>query len=276
MNMNTALRRCGLVVLAGLVLFFAWRLPIDDAAQGQVKQDLTRSLKVFAIARALESGLSVVQSINVEIKLFGNGVGVSPGQVLRPVQQFVDRFAELMLAASVAFGIQLLLLQIGAHWVVSALLSAAVFMIVLAHWRQHGPPIRLLQAVLVFLLLVRFAVPLCVVANGLVYKTLMESEYEDAVKVLEQSPDTQPANAGHDGGVLKRIKEWFERMKDLSERVDAILKSADDWAARMVRLLALFAVQTIVLPLAFLWIFWRVCKSIVYSLAPARPLSLKA
>ncbi len=110
-------RRFSLLALTAVLLFLAWRAPIDEAARVQVRDDLARAATVFAVARAIGSGLSVVQSANVDAKLFGTGVGFSPGQALRPVQEFVDRFAALMLAASVAFGIQLLLLEIGAHWV---------------------------------------------------------------------------------------------------------------------------------------------------------------
>lgn len=110
-------RRFSLLALTAVLLFLAWRAPIDEAARVQARDDLARAATVFAVARAIGSGLSVVQSANVDAKLFGTGVGFSPGQALRPVQEFVDRFAALMLAASVAFGIQLLLLEIGAHWV---------------------------------------------------------------------------------------------------------------------------------------------------------------
>ncbi|MDM0054998.1 hypothetical protein [Variovorax fucosicus] len=266
---QTLLRRFLLLTLATFILFVAWQAPIDAAARTQVREDLARAAKVFATARAIGATLSVAQSANVDLKLFGTGVGVSPGQALRPVQEFVDRFAALMLAVSVAFGIQLLLLQIGAHWVVSALLSIAMLAATLTVWRGRAPMPRVLQALLVFMLLVRFAVPLSVAANGLVYKAVMAPEYQSAVATLEQSPAVK-IEPGPDVGMLTRAKAWFQRMADAQSAIESLLRSASDWADRMVRLLALFAVQTIVLPLVFLWLFWRACRLTIDSLAPMR------
>lgn len=268
-------RRYAILALTAVILLFAWRAPIDDAARVQVRDDLARAATVFAAARALGSGLSVVQSANVDAKLFGTGVGFSPGQALRPVQEFVDRFAALMLAASVAFGIQLLLLEIGAHWVVSALLSIAMLATVLALWRRDARPFRLLQASVVLLLLVRFAVPLSVAANGVVYQAVMAPEYHAAVATLDVSPAFKLSGSQAEEGLVARIKTWFQRVSDVPAAIESLLKSASDWADKMIRLTALFAVQTIVLPLAFLWIFWRLCRLTVNALAPpgmtARP-----
>lgn len=261
-------RRCGLLALNIVVLLLAWIAPIDDAARVQVRDDLTRAATVFAAARALGSGLSVVQSANVDVKILGTGVGFSPGQALRPVQEFVDRFAALMLAASVAFGIQLLLLEIGAHWVVSALLSVAMLAAAIALWRRDARPLRVLQALVVFLLLVRFAVPLGVAANGAVYRAVMAPEYKSAVTTLEMAPVVKLSGSTSEESLVARIKAWFQRMSDAPAAIDSILKSASDWADKMIRLLALFAVQTIVLPLGFLWLFWRLCRLTISALAP--------
>jgi len=266
---NFPYRRCGLLALTIVILLFAWSAPIDDAARVQVREDLARAATVFAASRALGSGLSVVQSANVDVKIFGTGVGFSPGQALRPVQEFVDRFAALMLAASVAFGIQLLLLEIGAHWVVSALLSAAMLAAVITLWRRDARPLRFLQALIVFLLLVRFAVPLGVAANGAVYRSVMATEYKSAVATLEMAPVVKLSGSTSEESLVVRLKAWFQRMSDVPAAIDSILKSASDWADKMIRLVALFAVQTIVLPLGFLWLFWRICKLTISALAPA-------
>lgn len=269
MTTYALLRRLRLLALTTVVLLLAWRAPIDEAARIQVRDDLARAATVFAVARALGSGLSVVQSANVDAKLFGTGVGFSPGQALRPVQEFVDRFAALMLAASVAFGIQLLLLEIGAHWFVSALLSVGMLAAVVALWRTGSRPIRILQALVVLLLMVRFAVPMSVAANGVVYRAVMAPEYNAAIASLETSPALPGPVAGADQGLTARAKAWLQRISDVPDAIEVLLKSASDWADRMIRLTALFVVQTIVLPLGFFWIFWRGCRFAMDALVPA-------
>ena len=160
-----------------------------------------------------------------------------------------------MLAASVAFGIQLLILEIGAHWFVSALLSVGMLAAVVALWRTDARPIRILQALVVLLLMVRFAVPLSVAANGVVYRAVMAPEYNAAIASLERSPALPGPVAGADQGLPARAKAWLQRVSDVPAAIEVVLKSANDWADRMRGLTALFVVQTTVLPLRFLWIF---------------------
>lgn len=78
---NPIYRRLWLLAFALVVIAFSWLRPIDGAARVQVRGDLVRAAKVFAIARAIGATLSVAQSANVDVKLFGTGVGVAPGQV---------------------------------------------------------------------------------------------------------------------------------------------------------------------------------------------------
>lgn len=271
MKYNSLMYRAVLLIVTVAVLACAWWKPIDESARTHVRADLERALKVFATARAIGAALSVAQSATFDAKILGTGVGVSPGQVLRPAQEFVDRFAALMLAASVAFGVQALLVEFGASHAVAVALTVAL-LLALALPRSSGRLNCALQAAIVMLLLVRFAVPLAIGANALAYEKVMQPMYQDAVATLDTSPAAiSPAvNGKADCGIFCRMKTWLERMKDAAGAIDNIGKAADDGVQHIVRLLALFAIQTVVLPLAFLWIFWRVCRFAVDLLSPPR------
>ena len=77
----------------------------DAAAQRYVDVGLQRALVTFAAARTINAALSVVQGTSFAIEPFGFGVELSVGQVLHPLNQVVEQFADWMLAASVAFGV---------------------------------------------------------------------------------------------------------------------------------------------------------------------------
>jgi hypothetical protein len=119
----------------------SWLGPLETAANAQVDAGLKRALLSFASARALNAVISLAQGTELAFQPLGMGVTVSAGQVLDPVNDLVEQFANLMLAASVAFGVQKVLLAIGAHWLVSLLfagvaLAWATFLL----RRRRSPP----------------------------------------------------------------------------------------------------------------------------------------
>ncbi|WP_295374660.1 hypothetical protein [uncultured Pseudacidovorax sp.] len=288
-------KRALLLLVAAAVLAGCWLVPLEPLAREQLRAGLQRSLTAFAAARALGAVLSVAQGTQLDVKPAGVGLSLAPGQALKPLNELADRFAAVMLAASVAFGIQLLMLGIGGHVAVSAALTAVLLAWLVLRWRADSAAasaeraavgadaprarkdaaaaraLRWLSPVFAGLLLVRFAVPAVGLANEGVYRAVMAGEYQSALAVIEASPEqvvgrTQPA-APAEEGLLERLKRWSERATDLRAGYEAILQAAGEWTRTMVRLIALFVVQTVLLPLGFLWLMWRLARAIAGTAA---------
>jgi hypothetical protein len=264
-------RRFFVLAIACAVLAACWLVPPDRFAREQVTAGLQRSLTAFAAARALGAVVSVVQSVKVEV-----GLSVAPGEALRPLSELIDRFAAVMLAASVAFGVQLLLLGVGGHLAVSVALTLAVLAWTVLRWRPPAaaeapepagpqPALRWLGPLLVGLLVARFAVPVAALANEAAYHAVMAGEYQSALASLDGSREAvagaAPAPAAE--GFAERLRQWAERAKSAPAAIETVLQSAADWARQIVKLMAVFVLQTAVLPLAFLWIFWRFARALV-------------
>lgn len=264
---SLGLRRAYLLLVAVLVLVGCWVAPIDTPAREQVNDGLKRALTTFAAARALGAVVSVAQGTQVDATPGGVGVSFAPGQALKPLNELIEQFAAVMLAASVSFGIQLVLLNIGAHQLMSWLVSIVALVWIAVRWRRGSSP-RWLQSALIGLLLVRFAVPLSAVANEGIYRVFMANEYQAALSGIEKSPGavtdaTREPPAAQGEGWRERIERWLPKLPDLKATYDQILKSASDWAERIVKLIALFVLQTVVLPLAFLFIAWRLARAAI-------------
>lgn len=294
-GLGAALKRTLLLLVAAAVLAGCWLVPLEPLAREQLRAGLQRSLTAFAAARALGAVLSVAQGTQLDVKPAGVGLSLAPGQALKPLNELVDRFAAVMLAASVAFGIQLLMLGIGGHVAVSVALTTVLLAWLVLRWRADSAAasaeraavgadaprartdaaaaraLRWLSPVFAGLLLVRFAVPAVGLANEGVYRAVMAGEYQSALAVIEASPEqvvgrTQPA-APAEEGLLERLKRWSERATDLRAGYEAILQAAGEWTRTMVRLIALFVVQTVLLPLGFLWLMWRLSRAIAGTAA---------
>lgn len=67
----------------------------------------------------------MVQGTQISAQPFGVGVNLTPGQLLAPLSELVKHFSDLMLAASVAFGIQKVLITIGSYWLLSLVQTGA-------------------------------------------------------------------------------------------------------------------------------------------------------
>lgn len=264
------LRHALLVLLAAAVVIGSWWVPADRAAREQIAGGLTRSLAVFAAARALGAVISVAQGTQLDVKPVGVGVSFAPGQALQPLNAFIDQFATVMMVASVSFGIQLLLLEIGTHWVVSALLSAAVAAAALLSWRGRAGTVRWLRPALVLLLVIRFAVPMAALANGVLHRVFMEDGYRAELASIERSPAAvlgrNAGGSGADASLGARLRQWVPDLDDLKARYDAIQKAATDWSLTIVKLISLFILQTVLLPVVFVWLAWRLARALAARL----------
>lgn len=245
-------------LLSAMVLAAAWFTPATTRARTEVQAGFERALTVFAAARALGAVVSVAQGTQVALQPAGVGVNLTPGQALQPLDQLIDQFADVMLVASVSFGIQRLLLEFGSHWVVSAALSIAVLAAAMLRWRNRPEALRWLQPLLVMLLVARFAVPLSALGSEALYRTFMADEYRKELAVLKASRDkvgeVKGLDAAGDEGMLQR---WKPKLPDLKGSYAATLAAASEWPRTMVKLISLFVLQTIVLPLFFLWVVVR-------------------
>ena len=142
------LQRAYLLLIAVLVFVGCWVAPIDAPARAQVNDGLKRALTTFAAARALGAVVSVAQGTQVDATPGGVGVSFAPGQALKPLNELIEQFAAVMLAASVSFGIQLVLLNIGAHHLMSYLVCGVALAWIAWRWRRGSSP-RWLQSALI-------------------------------------------------------------------------------------------------------------------------------
>lgn len=164
------------VILVGLVIS-AWFGPLDSLATKQVDEGLKRALVSFATARTLNALISVVQGTEVAVEPLGVGVNFAPGQILDPFNDLVETFSQLMLVASVSFGIQKILLVIGGQMAVSILFTAtAILCLGVSLMGRALPP--WLAKVLIIMVVFRFAVPAVSVGSDMVYQHFLASDYQ--------------------------------------------------------------------------------------------------
>jgi hypothetical protein len=257
--------------LAGLalVLVLSWTGLLDGAASRHVDDGLKRAITTFGTARLLNAGLSLAQGTQVQVTPFGLGMTLSVGQLVRPVNELVAQFAELMLAASVAFGAMKLLILIGAHWTVSLALTLCAVAYVAFPWRSqrpHGWLARLLATIL----LLRFAVPVVTAGSGLVFDTFLHNDYASSQAAMTASgreidrlsPSVPKATPGQ--GVIETMKGWAASSSDfVTQGWDRFRNVSGSLPEHIITMIVVFMLQTLVLPLALVWGLIRVTRALV-------------
>lgn len=272
-----------LIIFTALIVALSSITTVDRAAQEDYESLFHRALITFALARTLNGVISVVQGTELALQPAGVGVTLTPGEVLDPVNDLVERFSWIMLGATLSLGIQQVLLDIGQWWgtrLIVALLAAG--WLVLRLWRgANGALEQTVLRALIIVFFLRFAVPLALIANEAVYEQFLQSRYVESTQVIETAgSEIQQANQSAvelaEEGESSLFDSWGRAIDstreslNLKERVAVIKARATEVVEHLIQLSVVFILQTGVLPLAFLWLLVHLAKRVFGFYGPSR------
>jgi hypothetical protein len=259
---------------------------VDQRAEAEYEDLFQRAFVTFALARTINGVISVVQGTEIALQPAGVGVTLTPGEILDPVNDLVERFSWIMLAATISLGIQNVLLDISAWWLIQALVTALAAWLLIRLWYPgQGPDVyrSVLKHTFALLLFIRFAVPLMLIANDLLYQQFLESRYQQSTQVItEAGKELEQLSAegsaeqveDPDAGMLDSIsRAWSNTVNsvDLSGRLERMQDRAAELIEHLIQLSVVFILQTGILPVAFLWVFLQVFKRIFRSISVGKP-----
>lgn len=248
---------------------------VDQRASADYEQLFKRALVTFALARTINGVISAVQGTEIALQPAGVGMTLTPGEILDPVNDLVERFSWIMLGATISLGIQNVLLDISAWWLIQALAAVMAIWLVIRLWYPgQNPKVyrNIVRRVFLLLLLIRFAVPMMLIANDLLYQQFLESRYQQSTEViteaghdLEQLSEQANVEAAqeHEGSMLDAISNaWSSTVNsmDLSGKFKRMQTRAGEVIEHLIQLSVVFILQTGLLPVAFLWFFLQVFK----------------
>lgn len=179
-------RRIALVLVVAIMVAFSWLAPLDSAATERVDSSLKRALVSYGTARALNAVISFAQGTELSFQPLGVGLNLAPGQILDPLNDLVEQLSEVLLIASVALGIQKILLMIGANWLISLAFTVIAAAWCVLHLRQQPSP-GWLSKLLLILLLTRFAIPVSAVGTDILFQNFMEPSYTASQADIERT-----------------------------------------------------------------------------------------
>ncbi len=244
----------------------------DEVGQSHVDTAFKRALVGYALARGLNGAISVAQGTEVAIQPAGVGVNFTPGQILDPVNDLVERFSWIMMLASSSLGIQKVLLSMSA-WnglLIVVALSGLLFLLSIV-WNRLSGLRWVLQRLFLFVLLLRFMMPAISIANDWVYRTFLEGDYLAASASLEQAQlaigeindEVLAEHRTETPTLLERARVIYDQAianVDIDRRLQEYRQAAETISENTIRLVVVFLMQTLVFPLLFMFIVWGIIR----------------
>ena len=245
------------VLMLALLLALVWFRPLDTVAEKYAESGLKRAFATFAAARGMNALISTLQSSTVNIQV-GAGASLQLGAVLDPLDDLVEQFSALMLAATLSFATQRLLIDVSGAWPVSVLLTVLFLAWGAFHLKDRAPP-NWLPKLALGLLCLRLAVPVVALGSEATYLLLLANKY-DVYQATIEGAEIPTLEVQAEKGLFERSKSLWENNLNINKKIDALQAKTVGWVDHIVRLAAVFIVQTIVLPLLFLWAMLRLYR----------------
>lgn len=275
-RLRAVTRKILLTLLSVAVLAASWTGLLDEVGRDSAQDAFARALVTFAVARTLNGVISVAQGTEVAVEPAGVGVNFAPGQMLDPINDLVERFSSVMLVATSALGAQNILLRVSGWWGMNLLVSVAAIGLLLALWVSAVSPAWRERAYRFALVAIafRFAVPLAIIVTGLFFDTFLESEHAAATEALrhtsaeisEISERTAPPEAAVDQTLLGRLGAFIDDSigtVDVREKLERFREGLSQASEHIINLIVIFVLQTIVVPIAFLWLLAQGLKRLI-------------
>lgn len=253
-----------LLLAAGLIATQA----LDQQGQRYTNEALKRALVTFGIARGLNGVISVAQGTEVALQPAGIGLTLTPGQILDPLNDLVERFSWVMLMSSASIGIQKTLLTISAWRGFSAITLILITAALVLLWipRQGlGKARNIVLKLALLATVLRLSVPLIAIANEWIYQGFLAPQYQQATAQLQQTTDnigrinreTLPSRERleEEASLWDSARQFYDSATqsfDLQAKLDQYQKAAADASGHLVNLIVVFFLQTVIFPLAFL------------------------
>lgn len=283
-HLHTILKFCVLVLMIVITLtpltqkaLFENRFltGIDNASISYIDAALVRAATAYALSRTFNAVVSVFEESHLQLEPAGVGVSLALGEVLDPINDLVERFSWIMLASLTALGIQKALVEIGPWFSIAIMLPLALGLMLAGTLPMGGWSQKLTylgNAILISVIIVRFAVPLMAYLNQQVYVSVLEETHNDAIgkvtqemgKLKNEIPDIQESQIQQPQKptqnlwdktkeALNRTLEQSKEMVTIQAKVNKLKETATGLIDRLVDLIVVFVLNTIVMPLLFLW-----------------------
>ena len=276
LNLNNKKFKLFITFVLLLLALFSITKYFDNYGERYTDEGFQRSLAAFAIAKGLNGAISVIQGTEVAVEPVGVGLTLTPGQVLDPANDLIERFSWIMLICTTSLGIQSILINIFSSIFFS--ITVAVFLCLITYflWTYRNTSANLqniLYRSAVILIILRFFIPTMAITSDLMYKAFLENKYSESKNELEKTdkaitelskdediPEDETQEISWYESITSSISSAFESL-NIDNRVELLKVEAENLTNHIISLIVVFTIQTILFPLLFIWLSVKLLKA---------------
>ena len=255
-------------IILVLILVLSLTLGVDESAQKIQDAAFERAMIAFGLAKGLNAVISLIQGTELSFTPVGVGLNFSVGEVLDPFNDMVERFSWVMLLATVSLGIQKILLLLSSKIFIQLALVLSVGLSLLFIWVKQVKNSLFLSYSLklfVLVLLLRFSAIIFVFISQEFYISTLEPQYVEASAIVENtkveleklhSKNKTLVEAQNQEGFFDSVGSKYDKIIEslnISRQLDALQSSIENASRKIITLITIFVVQSVVMPLLFLW-----------------------
>ncbi|GLS83692.1 hypothetical protein [Paraferrimonas haliotis] len=245
----------------------------DSAAKDYTDEALVNAGATYAAARILNAGISSLQSVELSVGV----ASFSPGEMLDPLNDLIERFSWITMMALASLGIQKLGLVIISSNLFNVLLFAAAGFCLTSLWWAKAARYRR-QAIGTFALLTifRFSLAAMALLNSSVEHYFLTDIKQQASIGIEQAASTQKSSTqlqsnnavtNNNASVLESVQSAWQAAKSSvngpNQKIQQAVDNIDQAMNSILDMITLFILQTILLPLLFLYGLKRLAEGVI-------------
>lgn len=271
------------ITILGVALVILTQLNfLDSLSLEHTETGLKRALVTYGVSRGLNGVISVAQGTEVAIEPVGVGLTFTPGQILDPINDLIERFSWVVLISGTSFGIQRVLLEVTAVEIFSIFVAVITLIALALLWIKQTIPVVVKQGVYKFalvLLIIRFSVPLIAIISENTYQYFLEPRYEASSQELmlsteklrdlnaETNKQASPSSEKADKSLLDSARDFYRSATNkvnIQQHIDDFKNAAETISEHAMNLIVIFVFQTILIPLALIWIIIQLVKWVLF------------
>lgn len=247
--------------------------PLEKSGQSYLLETSKQVGIAFATARLLNGMLSMIEELEVSAEL-GVGASMSPGEILEPLDDLVERFSIVMLINFVTVNGLLLLGTIGKIIGLTLIVPLGVFLFIASLWGSRN--VRTAMAVagykmVVLGLFLYILVPALGAGSFLVDQIILKEKQVQAQQKMpefvrqkvEDHTQTDQINHPAESGffdIFRFANEIKNNVSELKDQLSQIRSSLPRIIESITEQIIVFVLKSIVLPLIFLLVILRLYK----------------
>jgi len=258
-----------IVVLA--LVAIAWAQPLTGTGTRYLDRSIREGVSVFVGARAVNAAIAVVKGTEIQVEPFGVGAVVAAGAVLEPLDDLLERFTWVLFGALAVLAAEKVLLALMSALTVKIALSVLALPVLVLSGRRGGAGASGRVAVRVFgvAMLIRFAPVLVVLASQGVYLAALSGPLDDASRALHaQTSGVQEIARTREerGSVVDQLQDQAKVLTRVRQALETLKQGFDRIVEQVARMVGIFLLEVVVLPLGFAWLAWRGSRGLVRAL----------